>query len=142
MADPSYAFCTSTDNSTIGNGITPVSIGDWKAQLIGGSSIAMTSNGPVLQPGTYLVRYNATLRGRGRDTVAMGLVLSGTPVPGSVQAGYPSSTFDSEQLAGSALVLVTNPGSLLSLAIWTSGCKIALNNSDTVSAQMTVYPLN
>lgn len=142
MADPSYAFCTSTDNSTIGNGISPVSIGDWKAQLIGGSLIQVTSNGPVLQPGTYLVRYNATLRGKGRDKVAMGLVLSGTPIPGSVQTGYPSSSFDSEQLAGTAVVSVTSPDSLLSLAIWTEGCKIALESSNNVSAQMTVFPLH
>lgn len=134
-----YAFLTSSDNSTVGNGASPVPIGDWQARVSVGSMINVSSAGPTLKPGTYLIHYNATLRGAGRDTVVMGLVMGGIPVTGSVQAGYPSSGFESEQLSGSVIISVASEG-LLSLAIWSRGSKIA-PNSDTVSAQMSIISI-
>lgn len=134
-----YAFAYSTDNTTQGNG-GPVPIGDWNYVVSSGSAIQISSNGAVLQPGTYLIRYNANMISIGRGAVAMGLVLNGTPVPGSVHAGYPSDESVSEQLSGVAIVSVSKPDSLLDLAIWPSNCYIAVRYYLT-SAQMTVITL-
>lgn len=142
LLSSNYAFAVTYDtvfNSTH----NPYAITGWSAQQSSGNLIQITSDGALLQPGIYLVHYNATMHNAGNTwELGLGLTLSGNPVSGSLIAVSPSSAFALPMVSGTAIVPAYSPNSKLSLAVWFTSNEARPVSPGATTAQMTIIPLS